>query len=103
CDIYLSHPSVSRHHAMMCGNAGSVRLEDLASLNGVSVNGRRIDGSVLVEENERIGIGPFLLRIAGGELHLLDNSLSLRLEAHAVEKVIRLHDGRQRKLLDNIN
>src|SRR5262245_28319850 len=103
CDVYLPHPSVSRHHAMMSGNAANVRLEDLASLNGVSVNGRRIEGSVDVAENERIGIGPFLLRIAGGELHILDNSLSLRLEAQAVEKVVRLPDGRERKLLDNIN
>jgi len=103
CDVRLPHPSVSRHHALLRRESDGVRLEDLASLNGVFVNGRRIAEAILLHEQERVGIGPFLFRLAGNEIHILDNSLSLRLEARGLEKVIIQADGKPRKLLDNIN
>src|SRR5262245_60735178 len=38
CEVCLPHPSISRHHALMSWGPAGVRLEDLASLNGVLVN-----------------------------------------------------------------
>jgi ABC-type multidrug transport system ATPase subunit len=103
CEIRLPHLSVSRHHALLRRGPDGFRLEDLASLNGVLINGRRIGETVRLHEQEAIGIGPFLLHLAGNDIHILDNSLSIRLEAHGLEKVIIQADGKPRKLLDNIN
>jgi ABC-type multidrug transport system ATPase subunit len=102
CDLCLPHPSVSRQHALLAPADHGLRVEDLASLNGVLVNGRRIREPAVVRENERMGIGPFLLRPAGGELHILDNSQSLRLEARNLSKVVKLLDGQKCTLLENI-
>lgn len=103
CDLCLPHPTVSRHHALAHVVAGGLRLEDLASVNGVLVHGRRISEPVLVRENEAVGIGPFLFRLAGGAIHVLDSSRSLRLEARHLEKTIYTPDRRRIKLLEDVN
>ena len=103
CDLPLVHPSVSRYHAILERLPDGFRLSDLNSVNGVSVNGRRISDPVYVQERQRVGIGPFLFSMSEGVVYSLDSSQSLRLEARQVEKVIVLEDGKDRKLLDNIN
>ncbi len=103
CDICLPHPSISRTHAMLERLAEGIRLRDLHSVNGVLLGGRRITEPVLLRDQERIGIGPYLFCLAGGVLHALDSSQSLRLEARRLEKVVRLGQGKTRTLLDNIN
>jgi ABC-type multidrug transport system ATPase subunit len=103
CDVCLPHPSVSRHHARITLGKEGIFLQDLGSLNGVLVNGRRLGESRYVKENERVGIGPFLFRHHGGDVFILDSSQSLRLEARGLEKVVTTLEGSPRKLLDNIN
>ncbi|MBI3407000.1 MAG: ATP-binding cassette domain-containing protein [Planctomycetes bacterium] len=104
CDISLPHPTVSRYHARLVQRSnGQLILEDLRSLNGVLINGRRIADAETVRENDRIGIGPFLLRLAGAEIQILDSSLSLRLEARGLEKVVPVAGGAKRAILDNIS
>jgi ABC-type multidrug transport system ATPase subunit len=103
CDISLSHPSVSRYHALIERRDDGLYLRDLSSVNGVWLAGRRITEPTPVREGERVGIGPFLLSLTHGVLHSLDNSRSLRLEARDLEKVVPLAGGGTRKLLGNIN
>jgi ABC-type multidrug transport system ATPase subunit len=103
CDVCLPHPSVSRYHARFERRDGSLYLADLGSVNGVWLNGRRLAEGVTVKEGDRVGIGPYLLSVSGGVLRQLDNSKSLRLEAHNLEKVIRLPGGGSRKILDDVN
>jgi ABC-type multidrug transport system ATPase subunit len=105
CDVRLAHPSVSRYHARIeqRTNPFGLYLTDLSSVNGVWIAGRRVTEETLLREGDRVGIGPFLLSITHGVLHSLDNSRSLRLEARALEKVVRLPGGGARKLLDDIN
>jgi ABC-type multidrug transport system ATPase subunit len=103
CDICLPHPSVSRAHALLERLPQGLRLRDLRSINGVLVGGRRISEPVFLREYERVGIGPYLICLAGGVLHALDSSQSLRLEARNLEKVVNVGAGRTRKLLDNIS
>ncbi len=103
CDIHLSHPSVSRYHAMLERRPNGLWVRDLASVNGVSVGGQRIGEATRLPDGQLIGVGPFLLSLTQGVLRSIDNSRGLRLEARNVEKVVSLPDGGSRKLLDNIN
>src|SRR5262249_33733168 len=102
CDVHLPHPSVSRYHARIERRGSGLFLADLGSVNGVWVNGQRIL-DVSVKDGDRVGIGPYLLSLSGGVLRQLDNSKSLRLEAHHLEKVVRLPGGGTRKILDDVN
>jgi ABC-type multidrug transport system ATPase subunit len=102
CDICLPHPTVSRYHAQLERLPEGLRLRDLGSVNGITVGGQRLVDAVLVQEGERVGIGPFLFTLKGGVIHALDSSRSLRLEARKLEKVVPTKHG-PRKLLDDIN
>jgi len=56
CDVRLADPSVSRRHAELRYGAAGWSIEDLASLNGVLVNGRRI-WRAAVESGDRLALG----------------------------------------------
>jgi ABC-type multidrug transport system ATPase subunit len=103
CDVCLAHPMVSRYHALLELLPEGFRIRDLASVNGVSLNGRRVAEPSPVREGDRVGVGPFLFVLAGGVVHSLDSSRSLRLEARGLEKVVPLPGGQSRKLLDNVS
>jgi hypothetical protein len=77
CDVYLPHPTVSRHHARLERLAQGLQLTDLGSVNGVHAGGRRLTEPILVQEHQRVGIGPFLFSLSGGAIHVLDNSQRL--------------------------
>jgi hypothetical protein len=62
CDITLSDPNVSRHHAEIrwatgTGSGGGWTIEDLGSTNGVTVDGRRITGPTTLEPGARVALG----------------------------------------------
>jgi len=57
CDVNLDDNLVSRMHARISVQNGSVVVEDLHSTNGVYVNGLRIGHSTLLREGDRILIG----------------------------------------------
>ncbi len=103
CDVCLPHPMVSRYHALLERRPEGLRLRDLGSVNGVLVAGRRIAEPVVVQEGERVGIGPFLFTLRDGAIRSLDSSRSVRLEAHQIEKVVPLAKGGTRKLLDAVS
>jgi len=103
CDVCLSHPSVSRYHALLERLPEGLRLRDLGSVNGISLDGHRINEMAFVHEGQRVGIGPFLFTLTGGAIQSLDSSRSLRLEARRLEKVIRTGDGGSRKLLSDVS
>jgi ABC-type multidrug transport system ATPase subunit len=103
CDVVLPHPSISRHHARVERLPQGLRLRDLGSLNGLSVNGLRQDEILVQGQHQLVGIGPFLLRLAGDQILLLDSSRSLRLEARHLEKIVRAPSGEPRKLLEDVN
>jgi pSer/pThr/pTyr-binding forkhead associated (FHA) protein/DNA-directed RNA polymerase subunit RPC12/RpoP len=60
-DIRFDDPTVSRRHALIVHHPDGVRLLDDRSLNGVFVNGDRIDGRVLGDGDEII-VGRYRLR-----------------------------------------
>ena len=57
CDVVLTDPNVSRKHAEIRPRGGSWVLTDLGSTNGVSVNGRRINGPEVVKAGDEIECG----------------------------------------------
>ncbi len=60
-DVRFDDPTVSRRHALIVRQPDGVRLLDDRSLNGVFVNGARIDGRAL-EDGDEIIIGRYRLR-----------------------------------------
>ncbi|GAC1479439.1 MAG: hypothetical protein NVS2B12_34240 [Ktedonobacteraceae bacterium] len=57
CDIWVDDEMASRHHAEIAWNAGRVYLTDCGSMNGISLNGRRVHGTVLMHSNDLLEIG----------------------------------------------
>jgi pSer/pThr/pTyr-binding forkhead associated (FHA) protein len=56
-DIWLDDEMASRHHAELAWDKDLVYITDCDSLNGVLLNGRRIQGTTLLEPGELIEIG----------------------------------------------
>jgi hypothetical protein len=61
-DLCLPSPYLSRHHAVIVGTPQGYYLVDLNSVNGVLLNGRKIERAVLCDEDV-LGIGPFRLKV----------------------------------------
>ena len=62
--VRFDDPTVSRRHALIHREPGSVRLLDDRSLNGLFVNGDRVDWHQL-EDGDRLTIGRFDLHFIG--------------------------------------
>ena len=58
----LPSPYLSRHHAVIVGTPEGYYLVDLNSVNGVLLNGRRIERAVLCDEDV-LAMGPFRLKV----------------------------------------
>jgi transcriptional regulator with GAF, ATPase, and Fis domain len=62
CDLRVSDPHVSRRHLAIEPAGGRVRVVDLGSLNGTSVNGVRVE-SALVAPGDDIALGSTVLTL----------------------------------------
>jgi transcriptional regulator with AAA-type ATPase domain/polyferredoxin len=81
CDITILDPTVSRRHASLAIDGGSISIEDLGSTNGTSVNGDRIDGPTLLDDGADIKLGRVRLHVGrivqpAAERRLEDSSMS---------------------------
>ena len=64
-----SDVEISRHHARIFPESGGrFGIEDLGSTNGTFVNGRRLDGRVILETGDRISVGASTLIVQVGSL-----------------------------------
>jgi pSer/pThr/pTyr-binding forkhead associated (FHA) protein len=61
-DVCLPSPYLSRHHAVIVGTPQGYYLVDLNSVNGVLLNGRRIERAALCD-GDVLGVGPFRLKM----------------------------------------
>ena len=57
CDIVLSDPSISRHHANLLVDGTQPRVQDLDSRNGTFVDGERVVGQADVAPGQVIRLG----------------------------------------------
>jgi pSer/pThr/pTyr-binding forkhead associated (FHA) protein len=65
-NIFLDDVTVSRTHAAVVAEGDALSIQDLASLNGTYVNGRRVDEAELAPGDEVI-IGKYHLVVARGD------------------------------------
>jgi serine phosphatase RsbU (regulator of sigma subunit)/pSer/pThr/pTyr-binding forkhead associated (FHA) protein len=56
CDIVLRRHTVSRQHARIVRAPDGYYVEDLSSLNGTYLNGRRLEGRTLIKDQDRIHV-----------------------------------------------
>jgi energy-coupling factor transporter ATP-binding protein EcfA2 len=61
-DICLPSPYLSRHHAVIVGTPEGYYLVDLNSVNGIVLNGQRVERAVLCDQDV-LSIGPFRLKV----------------------------------------
>lgn len=64
-DLILPVPSVSKRHARMLIKDGRYVIMDLGSTNGTFVNGKIINGPVVVKPNDIITIGEYDISLVG--------------------------------------
>lgn len=65
CDIQLDRRRVSRLHAKLSIGEHEAYVEDLGSMNGVFVNGRRVEGSTRLSDRDVLLVGDEQLRVRG--------------------------------------
>ena len=79
CDVWISHPDASRHHAHVLFINDDCFLEDLHSRNGTFLNDRRIRGKRKIGEGDRIRVSDTVFEFHRGHpSHLLDGELADR-------------------------
>ncbi|HTD20426.1 MAG TPA: FHA domain-containing protein, partial [Ktedonobacteraceae bacterium] len=66
-DIWLDDDMASRNHAELAWDKGQVYLTDCESMNGVSLNGQRIHGTVMVTAGNLLEIGSHRLLYVSAE------------------------------------
>ncbi len=66
-DVCLPSPYLSRHHAVIVGTPEGYYLVDLNSINGVLLNGRRIERTVLCDEDV-LTMGPYQTQGSGARV-----------------------------------
>jgi len=102
--FHFDHPHVSRLHANVSVDRGTVFLADLGSANGTFVNGRRLDRPTELYEGDRIDIGPFSLRFDGLTLVSSSRSNNIELSARGLKRVVQDRaTGQPLTLLEHIN
>ena len=62
CGVQLESNAVSRRHARVFVEGGGYAIEDLGSGNGTFVNGQKIEGPTQLKPQDRIKLGPVLMR-----------------------------------------
>ncbi|MEQ9409967.1 MAG: FHA domain-containing protein [Fuerstiella sp.] len=83
CQLRPNSELVSRHHCVFTVDDFSVRLRDLGSTNGTSVNGERIRKEVVLQPGDRVIVGSLEF-----EVTVSDGSVTGSISAASEETVI---------------
>jgi EAL domain-containing protein (putative c-di-GMP-specific phosphodiesterase class I) len=57
CDISVDDPAASRHHARLAVESDRVFIEDLGSINGILINGERVQGRYQLNPGDWFRVG----------------------------------------------
>ena len=80
CEVVIPDRQVSRYHARLIPQVEAVLLEDLASKNGTFCNGKRVEGSVVLQDGDLIQIALvqyFVFLSSDATLPVSESSLEL--------------------------
>lgn len=92
-EIALSHPCVSRHHAVLEKAGSSYCISDTGSKHGILVNGQQVFGSCLLQERDVIQILDSILVYTNGQLLYKNSRQGVRLTVRNMNKFV--DKGRQ--------
>ena len=67
CDLIINEQNISRKHATIEQTESAIQVEDLGSINGTFVNGRRVSVPVALNQGDRITIGTKTILLLSGE------------------------------------
>lgn len=85
-DIWVNHRSISREHAEVANDQGTLRIRDLGSANGVRLNGREIQQADL-KPGDVVELGQVRFRyVAPGESFVFEAERTMQLDAVIAEK-----------------
>jgi ABC-type multidrug transport system ATPase subunit len=84
--LVLSHPRVSRYHAVIEQFGARFRLKDLNSDNGTFVNGKRVEKEAWIKEGDELRIGSYRLVFQEDGISHFDEAGNIRLDALRIEK-----------------
>jgi phosphoserine phosphatase RsbU/P len=78
CDIVVESPMVSSQHALILHTADGYTIDDLGSMNGTFVNGRRLTARRTLASGDRIDLFGLSLTFEPGEEAVAENQVSTR-------------------------
>ena len=100
--IVLNQPSVSRTHCIIHSEAGRVTLQDNNSLNGVFVNGQKIEGTVSLQGKDIIQILGNQMIFGGSFIYYKKKSQGIAIKGITLDKWVGKKDSRK-QILQNAN
>jgi hypothetical protein len=62
-EITIQDPEISRRHARISYSGGLYQIEDSGSTNGSFVNGRRVQGAVILQHGDRVQLGESIVLV----------------------------------------
>lgn len=104
CSIRLDHPTISRRHAEIQPAEGTFVVRDLASTNGVFLNGAALREPRSLAQGDSLRIGPYQLIFDGASLISKRPEAGTRIEVRTLGKEVKDRaTGRPLWLLRDIN
>lgn len=64
CNVRIKSSEVSRKHCELFEKSGRLILKDLGSANGTFVNGKKVEGQLVLEPGDELSLGGVKLRVA---------------------------------------
>lgn len=104
CGIRLDGLLISNRHASVAKTTSGVAIEDLGSTNGTYVNGERITGRKIIQPQDVIQIGPFVLKVDPQRgVAVFDTRAKTRIDVFQITKEVPNRSGPGKvKLLDEV-
>lgn len=99
CEVFIDDPGISSKHARIFVEGGEVFIEDLRSLNGTIVNGKRITGRTRLSTADTVHLGShrlnmnhpaianILINYGGGNYSYSSGTLQLKMNTRWLGKV----------------
>jgi len=82
----LDNKSVGRKHCSITFDKGSFLFEDLGSVNGSRINGKRVKGTLMLSDGDRIKCGNMILSFVAGSSTGTGSGAAKKVEAARLRK-----------------